>query len=44
MEKLIEVSASPLVMSLLTGLPLEKALPWLFGGFVVWVAFKHGKK
>ena len=48
MEKLIEISVSPLLTSVLTGVAvgslIEAAMPWLFAGFVVWVAFKHMKK
>jgi hypothetical protein len=47
MDKLIEISVSPLLMSVLTGVPvgalIETAMPWLFAGFVVWLAFKYGK-
>lgn len=44
MNTLIEVSVSPLVTSLLTGFQIDKVIPWVFCGFVVWIAFKHGKK
>ena len=48
MDKLIEISVSPLLTSALTGGSVEalfkEALPWLFAGFVVWVFVKHGKK
>lgn len=44
MDKLIEISVSPLLTALLTGFQLEKVMPWIFAVVVVWMALNYGKK